>query len=61
MFEKTSKNQTFDFNLKKPPVPNFENLYKKADRNFLKKIQNVLKRTNSNKSFNYLSSEDEEK
>ncbi len=45
-------------NLKKPPVPEFNNLYKKADKNFLKKIQNILKK-NDSKSFNYLSSEDE--
>jgi len=45
-------------NLKKPPVPEFNNLYKKADKNFLKKIQNILKK-NESKSFNYLSSEEE--
>lgn len=45
-------------NLKKPPIPEFNNLYKKADKNFLKKIQNILKK-NESKSFNYLSSEDE--
>lgn len=45
-------------NLKKPPVPEFNNLYKKADKNFLKKIQNILKK-NESKSFNYLSSDEE--
>ena len=53
MFEKPK------LNLKKPPVPNFDNLYKKADKNFLKKIQNVIKKSNSNKSFNYISSDEE--
>ena len=51
MFEKPK------LNLKKPPVPEFNNLYKKADKNFLKRIQNILK-NNENKSFNYLSSEE---
>jgi hypothetical protein len=45
-------------NLKRPPVPEFNNLYKKADKNFLKKIQNILKK-NESKSFNYLSSDEE--
>jgi hypothetical protein len=53
MFEKPK------FNLRKPPVPNFDNLYKKADKNFLRKIQNVIKKSNSNKSFNYISSDEE--
>lgn len=54
MFEKPK------INLVRPPVPEFNNLCKKADKHFLKKIQNILKKSNNtNKSFNYLSSDEE--
>jgi hypothetical protein len=42
---------------KRPPIPALNNLYKTADKNFLNKIQKILKNKDS-KKLNYASSED---
>jgi hypothetical protein len=42
---------------KKPPHPGFSNLYKNTDKNFLNKIQRILKNKDT-KKLNYASSEE---
>lgn len=46
-------------NMKKPPIPALNNLYKNADKNFLNRIQNILKNKPS-KKLNYQSSDEEQ-
>jgi hypothetical protein len=44
-------------NFKKPPSPALNKLYKNADKNFLNRIQNILKKKD-NKKLSYATSED---
>jgi hypothetical protein len=52
MFETLGKTKT----LRKPPIPALNNLYQKADKQFLNRIQNILKNKET-KKLNYASSE----
>lgn len=55
MFETLGKSKT----LRKPPIPALNNLYQKADKKFLNRIQNILKNKET-KKLNYASSEESE-